>query len=273
MMDNCLLVFLFLIVSFVALCFGIYSAISSFLTPVIIIAAAFLLSAKTKNDSEKSAHYKRSIAIIVIGILLLVMGISDNARGSYYGAYGNIVIGSDPTWVVVGCIFLLVGIIHTAFGYMTYGKSGRLTEKEYLQHKKKLITSFFIGVILLLAVGAGGILSNTITVDSDDLKVYQEEIIGKTYSDMKQDVALVGDKIEKKSITIIDDETLEFTFSKGTLTKRLDISPVNRERYTEIYTYKLKRNLTGRIAIYFNGRGHIAYFDENTGSITGFKLY
>ena len=257
----------------IVLGYGAFIELKNALLPAVIIGVAIFLSQKNSNDSEKSAHYKRSTALIISGVIVLVMGIAENLGGTHHGLYDEIVIGNDPTLEIIGSVLAFAGLIYTAMGYMRYGHRGKITKREYKQHRKNLIRIAIIAIIILLVAGAGVTHYEWGRISKDSLEAYREEIIGKTYEDTKPDIYMEGWTIERRTVVIINDEKLEFTESKGTSDKKGNIVAKGSISNTDVFSYELKKRIDGKLVLYFNGKSHKAYFNEKDQSIIGFKLY
>ncbi len=268
----------FIILGFITIIRGAFNFVKALVLPAVVIAFFFFMFRSKADDKDAVKHHKVSWKMLFSGAVLLSIGLlrMKSEKTGYYDLSGNLCIGGSSSLSVaillLGFVLLLIGVMCTVYGYLTFGKDERLSESEIESHKKMLVKAALVSgatltaVVLIYAV-------KRIGSDSEQVKIYQEQIVGQTYSDIKQNVFFPGDKIDRAVVKIVDDGTLEYGSGKSTV-----IYNKTKLRFDDDFTwitcpYELRFSFTGHLIICFNGHSYPARFNVSDGSFVGFVLF
>ena len=141
---------------------------------------------------------------------------------------------------------------------------------------KKFFKVFFVClVILILSCTVYVLIKNHNTKNANKLNHINESMIGHTYSETSLGAFSVGESLDRRIVTIIDNDSL--TFLEGNYRSYLDdqnkLNWNENEIYqNETYSYELSISFFGKVNIYINGKEYEVNIDDDD-SVSSIDLY
>lgn len=142
---------------------------------------------------------------------------------------------------------------------------------------------FFLKTIVFSTIAAVLILTAIFLNASSQEKLafIKSDAIGNTYSDTSGNTFMFsGDRIDRITIKIVDEDTLSYTHGNYTLhvSSKEDGSYSTSWSENEIYEsaeyeYTFSTSLFGKVTLEFNGRSYEVEIDDDDGTIDSVKLY
>lgn len=108
------------------------------------------------------------------------------------------------------------------------------------------------------------------------LEFAHESMIGEQYGDTSEGSYWVGSSLDRRVVTITDDDTLEFVegYYRSYKNDQGTTSWEEKEVYrTDTFSYELSISFWGEVTIHFAGAEFEVYINEDDGSVRGINLY
>lgn len=108
------------------------------------------------------------------------------------------------------------------------------------------------------------------------LEYAHSSMIGEEYGDTSEGSYWVGSSLDRRVVTIIDDNTLKFVEGnyRSYMNDQNNICwSVNEIDRTDTFSYELSVSFWGEITIHFAGAEFEVYINEEDGSVRGINLY
>lgn len=236
----------------------------------VVLTAVVFLCRRQKGDSDKAAYYKKAVGTLIVGISSLIISVVSNNSDSYRDAFGSIIIGKNPfhsALMFIGVLLMVISVFLFVEGIIIFA--------DEQQKKERLHRLYKWGTLLIVLLFVGSIFGIISIVKRSNSRIQrcQKQIIGESYSDVKQGAMGAGDIVDTTTIEIIDKDKLRYIVKQEEVHYRNEkFSFTILDSKTETYNYNLRSSIWGKIYISFNGRSYEMYMDDRD-VISGVIIY
>lgn len=152
-------------------------------------------------------------------------------------------------------------------------RAAKLANEQSKRRSSALLRVILVGSILTALIIAV-IAKNS--SNQNALEYAHNSMIGEEYGDTSEGSYWVGASLDRRVVTIIDDNTLKFVEGnyRSYMNDQNNVCwSVNEIDRTDTFSYELSISFWGEITIHFAGAEFEVYINEEDGSVRGINLY
>ena len=152
-------------------------------------------------------------------------------------------------------------------------RAAKLASEQSKRRSSALLRVILVGSILAALIIA--VVAKNAS-NQKALEYAHNSMIGEEYGDTSEGSYWVGSSLDRRVVTIIDDNTLKFVEGnyRSYMNDQNNVCwSVNEIDRTDTFSYELSISFWGEVTIHFAGAEFEVYINEDDGSVRGINLY